>query len=1040
MQRNAKWLLGAFFFLSGGSGLVLEVTWSKELSYILGNTLYAISTVVAAFMGGLALGSVLIGKYGDRFRRPLRTYGLLQLGISLCGIASIPLFRATQPVFRALYRSFEPGDSLFLLVRFLVVFGLMLVPVMLMGMTLPVVVAAYARSKRSYNLEAGTLYGVNTLGAVLGTLAAAFVLIPSLGILRTCIAAGLTDLVVAGSALMLDRRVGAIEDLRRAKPTESAVPAPDAAAPPWRDRIFAGWTVKQWTIGLLFGISGGVAMLYEVGWFRLLGLTMGPSVYAFAVMLAVYLIGIGLGSAAAAPWAERTRLGGVPAMAVLEGLLGWIGLCGLFLANHLPGANAGLFRWALPHLGKGAFILSQMGVAAILVLPPCLLMGALFPVVVRALREAGREVSPEATVGRLYVMNTSGGIIGSLIAGFLLLPALGVWRTLVAGGILSAAVAAALGILAFTRAPRLRWGFPLGVAVGAVVLIAAAPDLNLSLFNQGPYREVYRGGKRPSEGEGADQLIYQREGINTAVAVFRFYGSATLYVGGKPDASTNTGDLYTQLFLAHLPILFCDHPRSVAVVGYGSGTTVGAALTHPEVERVDALEIERAVIDASPYFDSINQNPFDDKRTRLVLEDGRIHLAYTDAVYDVITSEPSNPWMAGIANLFTADFYREVGRRLTPGGVFAQWIQNYDISADAFQAILGAMRETFPHLAIFQPIPGDFIVLAAKQPIAVPWEQFAGRFAEEGVAAAFHQVSIESPLQLGFFLVGPEAQALDLAGKARFRNTDDNAWLEHRMPLEMIRLAPSSGPARDVAADVFRISQGYRLRALGAMLPGVPMEDLVREIVRYPYLAEPNPMIPREFDDRWGELRDVQRLGLRAELIAMGEPDLARSIDVWAAQWEKYRDDRVAVSEELTGPNRADRGLSGETLERALSRAPDLPLALLLMGGALVDKDDLDGGEKYYRQVTRYPSSGAYYDALLGLAGIAWTRGDKDGALHLAEQAVGRNPYLANGYVMIARLLLSRDDPEGALRVLDEGLKRNPHSQPMEEVLKVVRG
>ena len=190
MRRSEKFLLGACFFLSGCNGLVLEVTWSKELSYILGNTLYAVSTVVAAFMGGLALGSALIGRYGSRFRRPLRTYSVLQLGVALCGIASIPLFRSTTPLFRAIYMAGEPGNGFFLLARFAAVFGLMLLPVMLMGMTLPVVVAAFGRSKKSYDIEAGTLYGVNTLGAVLGTLAAPFVLIPALGILRTCILAG----------------------------------------------------------------------------------------------------------------------------------------------------------------------------------------------------------------------------------------------------------------------------------------------------------------------------------------------------------------------------------------------------------------------------------------------------------------------------------------------------------------------------------------------------------------------------------------------------------------------------------------------------------------------------------------------------------------------------------------------------------------------------------------------------------------------------------------------------------------------------------
>ncbi len=1036
MRRSEKWLLGVCFFLSGCNGLVLEVTWSKELSYILGNTLYAVSTVVAAFMGGLALGSALIARYGARFQRPLRTYFLLQLGVSLCGIASIPLFRATTPLFRALYQASEPGNGFFLMARFAAVFGLMLLPVMLMGMTLPVVVAAFGRSKKSYDLEAGMLYGVNTLGAVIGTLAAPFILIPALGILRTCVVAGVADLAVAAIALALDRRIGVIEDLRRAQ----AKPAEDPAYPSPRGRILAGWTQRQWSVGILFGISGGVAMLYEVGWFRLLGLTLGPSVYAFAVMLAIYLVGIGAGSAFAARWAARTRFGGLAAMAGLEALLALIGLLGLCLSNALPGANAGIFRWAVPHVGRSAFVLSQMGVAAILVLPPCLIMGALFPFVVRAVREAGRDAAPEATVGRLYVLNTSGGIVGSLLAGFLLLPALGVWKTLAVAGILSATIGAALAFLAAGRASRIRWGAPIGMLAGAALLVAVAPDLNLALFNQGPYREVYRGSKRPSEADGAAQLIYQREGINTAVAIFRYFGSATLYVGGKPDASTNPGDLQTQSFLGHLPVLFCREPRNVAVVGYGSGATVGAVLTHPEVRRVDVLEIEQAVIDASPYFESINQAPFLDPRTRLIVEDGRVHLTYADALYDVITSEPSNPWMAGISNLFTADFYQIVGRRLAPGGIFAQWIQNYDISQKSFQTILGSLHEAFPHLVVFQPIPGDFIVLASKQPIAVPWEEFSRRAGGEEASASLRRTDITSPLQLGFFLVGPEKQTIEVARGASTRNTDDNAWLEHRMPIEMIRSASGQEASEDVSYQLYRLGQKQRLRATLAMLPGVPLDDLALEVVRFPYRWEPNPSIPREVDDRWGEFRALQLSGIRAELAAMARADLVAAVDSLVKEAEAYRSKRVQATDDLTAATRVGAKPPREVFERALAMAPDLPLALLLMGGYLVGQEDPAGGEALYQRVLAHPASGAYYDALLGLAQIAWSRDEKDAALGLAKQAIDRNPYLGTAYVMSSRLLLSLDKPEEAARTLEQGLSLNPHHSQMEELLKIVKG
>jgi spermidine synthase len=306
-------------------------------------------------------------------------------------------------------------------------------------------------------------------------------------------------------------------------------------------------------------------------------------------------------------------------------------------------------------------------------------------------------------VGRLYVLNTAGGIIGSLLAGFLLLPALGVWRSLIGAGLMSVVVGVALSLLASDRLKRARWAYPIGIAAGALVLVAAAPDLNLSLFNQGPYREVYRGGKRPSEGEGAEQLIYQREGINTAVAVFRFYGSATLYVGGKPDASTNPGDLPTQLFLGHL------HPLQQASArrrgsGYGAGRQWGqfSPMTTWACGRGNRAGGDRRLTVFRVHQREAVRGP----RSRLVLEDGRVHLAYTDTIYDVITRNLRILDGGDIESL-TADFYREVGAGC-PRRDFCAVDSVMTFRRMSFRRSWISSRDL--PMVIFQPIPGDFIV------------------------------------------------------------------------------------------------------------------------------------------------------------------------------------------------------------------------------------------------------------------------------------------------------------------------------------------
>jgi spermidine synthase len=1045
MRRREQWLLGGCFFLSGCASLVLEVAWSKDLSYILGNTLYAISTVVAAFMGGLCIGSAWIGRNGHRLRRPLRAYALMEAGIGIGAVLSIPIFRATPPLFRVLYNTFDPGQGLFLFLRFGVVLALMLIPVSLMGMTLPVMIGAFGRAKDSYDREAGLLYGVNTIGAVTGTLLAGFLLIPSIGILRSCVFAGGIDLLIALAALLLDRRVGPIAE-RGARSAAAAArgprvlstsPAPATSpAPSISPAVDPRWNRSQWTIGILFGVSGFIALIYEVGWFRLLGLTMGPSVYAFTVMLAVYLIGIGIGSATAAPWVERTRVRAMTSMAILEALLGCIGLLLLFVANRLPEIHAQIFRAAVPRLGSFAPYMSQLAAAAILVFLPCLILGILFPVIVRAVREGGAGHLPEATVGRLYLLNTAGGIAGSLLAGFILLPTLGAWTTLIVAGVASVGIGAAAGILAFADRPRFRFGFAGALLAAAILLVAIAPGWNTTLFNQGLYREVYLGGEKRKDSGRAGQLIYHREGINTAVAVFRSFGIVTLNVGGKADASTNRGDIMPQLLLGHLPILFAAEARKVAVIGYGSGMTAAAVLAHPEVERVDVMEIEKAVIDASVFFETINGNPFDDPRTRLIVEDGRIRLSYTNETYDVISSEPSNPWMAGVSNLFTVDFYKTAARRLRPSGVFAQWIQNYDISEDTFRTILASMGEAFPHLAVFHPSPWDVIVLASSQPIMAPWGDFRARFEEPSVLESLVRADIRDPLEIGFFLTAGEGPTLDAAARAPARNTDDNVWLEHRMPREMVRATVTPSSRVDVGLRLFEAAATSRLEAIRTMIPGIPLADLVRAMILFPNRTEPIPKELKSLSDPWEPFRPIQLAAIEEELERRGDRPLARDAAQWDRQGNAYRLGRAHATEALVASARGSQLPSTQVVERALAEAPDLPMALSFAAGLRAVQGDMAGAEGFYRRILDFPSSSACYDALMGLAQLAFERDDVEEAERWAEAARDRNPYFANAFVLLAHLRLVRGDEQGARGILLEGLRFNPHNSQIEGLIR----
>ena len=480
MKSLERWILGACFVVSGATSLVLQVAWSKELSYILGSTLYGSATVVAAFMGGLGIGSALAGRFAERLTRPVRSYAFIQFGIAACGAISIPVFRSMEPVFRLLFQTFALGQTTFLLARFGIVFLLILVPVILMGMTLPIIVGAYARQKEKYGFEAGWIYGVNTLGAMSGTWLAGFFILPLFGLWKTCLIVGLADAIVGVVALWIDRRLSPIEDIRRNRRRQGSKRSPSLpfASPPWL------W--KQWMLGGVFAFSGAAAMMYEVGWFRLLGLTMGPSVYVFSVILGMFLFGVGLGSTVAARWVERIRLGGLGTMAMLEGLLCLVGLGESFYYNRLPQLNYDLFIWGTNSFGVSGLFWGQLGVAAAVVLPGCLVMGALFPVTVRAVRELGGEESaPEANVGRLYVMNTFGGIVGSLAAGFLMIPKIGVWKTLLGASLASGALALIALMLASQLSSIKRIAWAAGLLTASITLAGGGAVVGRRAFQPG---------------------------------------------------------------------------------------------------------------------------------------------------------------------------------------------------------------------------------------------------------------------------------------------------------------------------------------------------------------------------------------------------------------------------------------------------------------------------------------------------------------------------------------------------------------------------
>ena len=819
------------FFISGATSLSLEVAWSKQLSYILGVDIYAATSVVTAFMFGLGLGALLVSKYYRWPRVSIKAYGYLQVVIGICGLLSIPVLRSTSPLFSALFVELQFNNHLFVLVRFICVFALMLIPVILMGMTLPIVVGAYfGKTKSDYAKLSGQLYGMNTVGAVCGTLAAGFFLVPKIGIFKTCLFTGAADLIIGVLVLWYAAAVLNKPAYRRKKAEKKeADVSPHPMLPSETHRSY----LSSWP-AIVFLLSGITALAYEIIWFRLLARIIGPSVHAFSIMLAVYLLGIGAGSIIGARLIRRVtnyRL----MMSIVLFFTGIGPLSSLLFINQLPIWYGNLFVVFSKELFTVRNLYIQGLISALLILPATIPLGIFFPVVTRAYNQEtlSKRRNIESSVGHLYFYNTIGGVIGSLLAGFWLIPALGIKTSLVMAGFIN--IFLAISIFCNTEGASNRKKIvyclsALGLATG---LVLASPRLDQQILNAGLYsdmieKESFQDQIDPQK-QHLGNLIYFREGINNSVAVIsnKFSdGNLTLHLSGGWVSSTEIHARLHLEFLGHLPMLFAQNPETVAVIGYGAGITTGNVLLYPNVKRVNVFELEPGVIDANDYFELFNHRPLTDMRTHLYMVDGRSHITYGGFRYDVITSDPIHPFVAGSANLYTVDFYRIIRERLNAGGILCQWIPTVGISAEAYNTILNTMHEVFPHLALFSFF-SESVVLASSDPLRIDWRELENRFYSPAVYQDFKALDFDTPFNLFAFFLGAEGQLDEYLQNVQAVNSDDNVWLEHRIPHDLY----SHSQEKLVSMLQSKIKKDNR-QSLRQILAGFPADRLENELAK----------------------------------------------------------------------------------------------------------------------------------------------------------------------------------------------------------------
>jgi len=750
---------------------MLEVTWSRSLRLVFGSTTLAISTVLVAYMLGLGLGGLVGGRLAAKVRNGFKAYGWIEIGIGLYALA-VPAVLGTFPALNNwLLGSLSYWPAV--LVRFALALLVLLVPTFLMGATLPVLVQALDEGRGNVARRTSLLYGANTLGAVLGVAAATFWLFPALGLAKTNLTGALLDLLVGGIALFVLARFALPRSDPARKSTDTTPPGTTSGA-----TTGSSTSTRTWLL-ISYSLVGCTALGYEVCWTRALTMSFGSSVYSFATILAIFLLGIALGSLIARPWVDRIQAP-ITLYGIGVALLGLTALASSAMLDKLPEVVSGV----LMNRGVSADSLLYAGfkTSFLAMFIPTLILGALFPMVVRALSATGQPSG--RAVGDTYFLNTIGSATGAFLAGFILLPFIGLSRTmawLVAVNLLTAAWILALS----GRRTLLRRLLPAGgLAAVAVLIILAPPTLDPSRMTLGGYylpltEFDFDIPMEPIPDYPVDEIVFYEEGMNTTVSVHRQPSGLALRLNGKTDASFQ--DMPTQILLGQIPMLFSPVGKRTMVIGMGSGMTAGSVATH-DPEQIDILEIEPAVLRASRLFDGINGRPLDNPATQVVLDDARNVLAATEQPYDVIISEPSNPWIAGASNLFTQDFFETVHSALQPDGTFCQWVQLYALDDAGIRSLLAALRSKFQYVYGFRYRAGenDLIVLARNEPLGrgdLPdWPALP-----EAVRRDLERIGISSTADLlSLMIILPDD--VDNLVRDVTPNTDDNMFLELHTP------------------------------------------------------------------------------------------------------------------------------------------------------------------------------------------------------------------------------------------------------------------
>lgn len=738
ISKRLSKLIYTFFFLSGMTGLIYQVLWAKYLSNIFGSSAYAHTIVLAVFMGGLAFGNYFLGRLADRSKLDLLyLYGGLEIGIGVYCMVYPNIADGIERLYETIGQSLhvESTHGGLLLTQFILNAVTILIPTTLMGGTLPVMVKYITRSRSEILNKVSVLYFINSAGAVLGSLFCGFFFIRLWGMDTSISFAAILNTLIGFCAIGISRRLS--EDEKNSPVTVKEKESDTFTSPEDQTKsILILWAI---------GASGFASMLYEVIWIRTLIQFFGSSVYSFAIVVAAFIAGITIGSA----WLT-TRQQKIKDLyfffALTEGL---IAITMFICVKGLDFFVTGI--WFLHQLFSPVpfaypfFLFAKFLMAFVILFVPSFFIGMTLPlasaICSKNLKILGREV------GGVFSANTIGAVVGTAMAGLVLLPVIGIADSFFIGICINLLIAIIL--LGTFRKQKIYLRTVMAFGVSLIIFLSwpltiERASMLSSMFRirtntTKPFNEYLR------QFMIDKKILFFKEGNDSNVAVVQIQNKdIVLYINGKADASSS-GDMPTQLLSGHIPALLHKNPKKALVIGFGSGVTVGALTLYPSIEQIDCLEISKAVIEAGVYFKNFNNDVLNNKKVRIIVDDAKNFLSFNNEKYDVIISEPTNPWTAGTGSLLTKEAFARIRKALKDDGVFLQWFHGYEMSPDLFRNFVFTLTQSMPFVSVWEPMETDYFFISQFQPLKVDYERIKTELASNPkVVASLKQIKADN--------------------------------------------------------------------------------------------------------------------------------------------------------------------------------------------------------------------------------------------------------------------------------------------------------